>query len=524
MDFTHRYIAKITLETETPLSVGSGEKGLLTDRLVAKDANDLPFIPGTSLTGVLRHAFAEINTGLVNTVFGAGGENGEGSRLKISSAHIVGEDGKRVIEGLTEIDFGNIFYKNFNQLPKRDHVRMTHKGASDSENHGKYDEQLVHKGTRFVFEIELLGSATDSQIWESLLNTLASPVFRIGAGTRKGFGKLKIISEKSYKKPFNLTQKNDLLAYLNKTSSLNSDCSTWTPITFSNANKLDGWVKYAYELKAERFFLFGAGVGDDDADNIPKTENYFNWDTGKPVLTSKAYLLLPATSIKGAIAHRVAYEFNKLEGVTIENASYSTLHTNLDINKAINEFDFGINESMFNIPSDSEEWSNFIKKINESSIEQSTHWKEFIDSLDEEAKLLEQMPNTALGESNEAIKVLFGYAKNSNKQNNEQEGKIGNILINDIYLPYQSDKVFNHTKIDRFTNITIDGALFQEKVASYDQKIILEIWVNSKAIQSENIKKAFENTLDALVNGKLALGGNTTKGHGVFNLNKTKTV
>lgn len=98
MKYNQRYIAKFTIEAETPVSVGSGEKGLLIDRLVAKDANGLPYIPGTSLTGVLRHSL--YNEKFINDIFGFEGKKGMGSRLIISSAYLVGDDGKTVIEGL----------------------------------------------------------------------------------------------------------------------------------------------------------------------------------------------------------------------------------------------------------------------------------------------------------------------------------------------------------------------------------------------------------------------------------------
>ena len=208
MRYKFRYIARLTVESETAISVGSGEKGLLTDRLVAKDANGLPYIPGTSLAGVLRHSLSSEN--FINDIFGSGGDQGKGSRLIVSSALLVGEDGKTVIEGLKNISLHSGYYSYFERLPERDHVRMTDKGAADSVNHGKYDEQLVHKGTRFVFEMELIGDENDSEQWLKLLQTFASPVFRIGAGTRKGFGKLKIISDKSKFKIFNLTETDQL--------------------------------------------------------------------------------------------------------------------------------------------------------------------------------------------------------------------------------------------------------------------------------------------------------------------------
>lgn len=51
-----RFVSRIILEAQTPLAVGSGKKSLLTDAIVATDINGLPFIPATSLAGVIRSA------------------------------------------------------------------------------------------------------------------------------------------------------------------------------------------------------------------------------------------------------------------------------------------------------------------------------------------------------------------------------------------------------------------------------------------------------------------------------------
>lgn len=509
--YSHRYIARLTIEAETPISVGSGEKGINTDRLVAKDANGLPYIPGTSLAGVLRHSFD--NDDFANGIFGSGGNDGEGSRLIVSSAHLIGADGKTVIEGLQNLDLEQGYYSYFDRLPERDHVRMTDKGVADSENHGKYDEELVHKGTRFVFELELIGDENDKDNWKLLLNAISSPIFRIGAGTRKGFGRLKIVNEQSKTKVFDF--KHDLNDYLEKSSSLNNLLKNWDSLNIDEQNDdIKDWIKYELRLKVKDFFLFSAGFGDEDADNKPKTENYFEWSSGKPVLTTKDFLLIPATSIKGIIAHRTAYHFNLLENVRIGKAKKSKLETTLDLDQAIEEF---INDFNFDNITDlsGTDWSGLEEKINAINIEDLKTWNDFEKNLEDEA--IKKNDNTLpVGESNHAVKELFGFAKDSERI---KDGLRGRVIIDDVYLPYDKskDKVFNHTRIDRFTGGTIDGALFQEKVAQYDGNISIVIWVENKALVEGNVKKAFENTLDDIRQGRLQLGGNSTKGHGVFN-------
>ena len=60
--YTHRYIARIVLEAQTPLFVGSGESSLLKDALVQRDIHGFPMIQGTSLAGVLRHSLEDYET------------------------------------------------------------------------------------------------------------------------------------------------------------------------------------------------------------------------------------------------------------------------------------------------------------------------------------------------------------------------------------------------------------------------------------------------------------------------------
>ena len=513
MKYNQRYIARFTIEAETPVSVGSGEKGLLTDRLVAKDANGLPYIPGTSLTGVLRHSFDDVD--FIKDIFGSDGKNGMGSRLIISSAYLVGEDGKTVIEGLKNIDLNTGYYSYFNRLPERDHVRMNGKGAADSENHGKYDEQLVHKGTRFVFEIELIGNAEDKGNWVKLLEAFASPIFRVGAGTRKGFGKFKIVENVSKFKVFNLAVSTELVDYLNKSSSLNERTDTWTPMNVKLNQSMPGWKCYQLELEAKNFFLFGAGFGDEDADNKPKTERFFDWSTGKPKLIDKDALLIPSTSIKGIIAHRVAYHYNKEKHIYIGTADKVALVTAFNEASTLKNVEDKFNIEQVSFPSDSSEWDALENEINALSIEDLKEWTDFKNNLEEEVVEKEAFESDA-GENNEAVKALFGFAKNSEQK---LDGLRGRVIINDIYLDYNTDndKIFNHVKIDRFTSGTIDGALFQEKATQYKNKIDLNIWVDEQAFEGgEIIKVAFEKTLQDILTGNLQLGGNANKGHGAF--------
>ena len=93
----------------------------------------------------------------------------------------------------------------YKQLPIRQHVRITEKGVA--ANTGKYDEEIVYKGTRFCFEMEMIGPKEDEVNFDKLLDILQGEAFRLGSGTRSGFGKIKVVS--FWKRSLDLTRQLD---------------------------------------------------------------------------------------------------------------------------------------------------------------------------------------------------------------------------------------------------------------------------------------------------------------------------
>ncbi len=434
----HRYCADILLEADTPIKIGSGEKGIVNDELCASDANGLPYIPGTSLAGVLRHSFDDSE--LIDGVFGfQNGDNGMGSRLILSEARLVGENGE-VVDGLIPIDFSKGFYSKFTKLVRRDHCRIDHKGAADKNNKGKFDSQAVYKGCRFVFRIELIGSEKDDVIWNKIIEKLSSPLFRIGSGTRKGFGEFSVKRLDSY--TFNLKNKIEVDKYLNRSSKLTIPQTKYQKQNIHTENI----VEYELLLKPDDFFSFSSGLGDNEVDSVSKKEIVISWQDGKPKF-SEEKILIPASSVKGALAHRTAFYYNKLNGVYADK--------------------------------------NCCKA------------------------------EDVTGENNEAVKELFGYAKNSDK--NDNYGQRGKVIIGDVYIDSgkYNEKVFNHVAIDRFTGGSIDGALFDEKVTATHEQIDLKIVVESASID-QKIISSFESAMKDIATGMLPLGGGTMRGHGCF--------
>lgn len=298
-----RFLAHIILEAETPIVIGSGRKTMLTDSEILKDYNGLPYIPGTSIAGVIRHA---LPVDLGNKFFGLKDDkNNKGSEIVFSEAKLLNGSGL-VIDRLC--DTVDNFSKRFKNLPKRNHVRISHRGVA--EDHSKFDEEVIYKGCRFCFEIEMVARSSEkeyaSNTFDQVLTEIQKDTFRIGGGTRVGFGKMHPVSIK--KRSFDLKKKEELSSYLATNSSLEKDYSGWEDFK-NNSIKDQNWIKYSLTLKPMDFFSFGSGKGDNDVDTVPVKESYVKWDGYNGFFVENA-LLIPASSLKGALAHRVAYYYN----------------------------------------------------------------------------------------------------------------------------------------------------------------------------------------------------------------------
>ena len=456
--YTHRYIARVVLKAETPLFVGSGETSLITDALVQKDIHGFPMILGTSLTGVLRHTL-EDNTstkGKWNSFLGYQadkGKKGLGSQVKISSAYLILKDGK-VAEGLELNESLSEKLKYFQSLPVRQHVKMTDKGVADTDKKGLFDNEVVYRGGKFLFEIELKGTDKDKELWNKFLQALNSPLFRVGQGTRNGYGKLKV--EHIESKIFDLQKDDDFEEYLNYNPSLNAD-NKLKPLTLKNENA--DLINYKLVLKPESFFIFSAGFGDEEVDNIPVTEQVLEYENEDLDLKDPKGLI-PASSIKGALRHRTAFHYNKIKKKFADNITDKKYLELLDVyNEAVNEL-FGAEVGVENI------------------------------------------------------------GKKGDENYKERFGTRGKVIIDDIFLKNDKrDKIFNHVAIDRFTGGAMDGALFSEKVSYFENEndtVNIEITVDNSEKFSDNVLDAFEETLKDVCKGLLPLGGMTTKGHGIF--------
>ena len=325
--------------------------------------------------------------------------------------------------------------KIFDNLPIREHTKIDHRGVTGtSKEYSKFDEEIVYKGVEFRFSIEVL---EDKNAFENLLKLLQSPAFRLGGGTTKGFGKFNVLEIKTK----NIETIEALKDYSNSLNNFNG-----SRVDLSTNNQSETHTKYTLNIVPDNFFMFGSGFGDADADQTAVYEKVIDYENAK---LSDKEILIPASSVKGALSHRTAFYYNQSQEIYSDTLS-------------------------------KEEFSNYVD------------------------------------ENNDAVKALFGHKKELAEDKKTELGQKGKILISDCFKEERekSSKVFDHVSIDRFTGGARDGALFQEKTISDDREYSIEILLE-KGIDKEALK-AFEKALDDVCSGMLALGGATTKGHGIF--------
>jgi len=298
-----RYLARVVIEFTTPFIIGGGNDFMADDCFVA-DANGLPLLPGSSLTGVLRHEFNRRYPGKADDLFGwQDGEKGNGSRLSVSCGCIHNSEGIPVEGRLQNAQIQeDLVLRNSSQSVPRDHVRITDRGTA--AKNGKFDEKAVAAGNRFTFELMLEGNGEDETSWNSLLDTLALPEFRIGGKSRRGFGAFVVKSVTTQR--FDLNIPEDYQKFCAFPVELSKQIS-------GNSHKLkpvSPALSACISVTPEAFWMFGGGGADDKADMNPVKESRVVWDVDGRGKVAAAQFYIPGSSVKGALSHRTAFHYN----------------------------------------------------------------------------------------------------------------------------------------------------------------------------------------------------------------------
>ena len=170
----NRLYFKSTIETVSPLKTASGRDDH-TDSDILVGADGKPFIPGTTLAGIIRHYLESFTFPKydVDSWFGYTNKNeGENSRITFYDAVLSDASEKRI--------------------SRRDGVRLD--DDKTAVNGGKFDYEVTEAGASFVLRFEVdLGGMNEPEFIDKIFNGFNSGDIRIGGKTTRGFGLVKLV-------------------------------------------------------------------------------------------------------------------------------------------------------------------------------------------------------------------------------------------------------------------------------------------------------------------------------------------
>lgn len=232
----NKICARICMEIcgslDSPLLIGSGENEN-TDLDVLVTSDGIPFVPGSALAGSLRsYLEANMSTGDAEDLFGTLGWG-------------LGTEEKRRTQKETQEYQSRIFVYDtllkHTYVAVRDGVRLDE--YKTSEENAKYDMQVVENGAEFAIRLEILIRDRQEEENGDLETALKCDLsrlrccvcgietgnLRLGAKSRRGFGKLKL-SQVQYR-IFRMNQEMDFETWLDW---------DWHPVSaFAGGNRWD---------------------------------------------------------------------------------------------------------------------------------------------------------------------------------------------------------------------------------------------------------------------------------------------
>lgn len=326
-DHSIMHVARVVLEAVTPLSIGTGSPDGVFDSALVRDANGLPALPATSVAGVLRSLWTHLyGPDSARRMFGFQSKSaGSSSLVQLGWGCLLGSDG-RAAAGLllgkeaerlhNDPLFSDVLSQS--RMPvHRNRVRLTHRGAAADA--GKFDRSVLPAGHRFAIEIRLQAEAESADAsFRDLLALFSHPGFRLGGGSRAGLGGMRCVTMRTA--CFDLRNPAEARAL----GALGADPSLTTGMKPAQPGPVDcrGWIEASLELRAHGLWRIGQGdlsihpAGDADKapDLLPVTERRVEWVNGVGRLRDHREVLIPGSSIKGVLAHRMTFHARRFAG------------------------------------------------------------------------------------------------------------------------------------------------------------------------------------------------------------------
>jgi len=473
-------VARVTIEFDTPFRISGGDTNGLTDMEFITDMNGLPTLPGTSIAGVLRHAYAR-HHGATNPdksmsckdLFGfQESDRGQASRIHVSWGCVHNSANQPQEGRIKSDDLKDAVLKLVQDGLVRDHVRLSHQGVA--ADRAKYDETVVCAGSRFTFELTLFSwKPAEREELNVLLQLLQSPLVRLGGASRRGMGSFRV--HEYWQSGFDLSDPAGRAGWASWPVSLAQKPGVPATPGSKLTPPVETLATADLTLTPESFWMIGGGIphrkeheitkvrrdkpeGDpsgrstataypDFVDRVPYTEQRIIWENNKGTVTANPLHVLPGSAIKGALRHRTLFHLLATTGELYADSALST-----------------------------------------------AEWDDAVERLD--AKL----------------GPLFGQLKSG------EEGKAGCVFIDDVYLTADPKYgMVQHVSLDRFTQGPMDGLLFAEAPLFKGGSLRVKVSVDVTGVGDNGAHfRALRLAIEDLCEGRLALGAHAARGYGYF--------
>ncbi|MEE3422456.1 MAG: RAMP superfamily CRISPR-associated protein [Succinimonas sp.] len=498
---SHLILSRIVIETLSPLALSSGGHDLGSSSDVAKDWNGVPYIPATSLMGVWRSAAESSGNakvwlewfGFINRR-----SQGRASRIILSDGLLVNKagDAGRGLVLKSKLEKDEFTRTNSALIFSRERTRINHRGVADAGGHGKFDTKCLLKGTRFSFDIKAYVD-DEGDFTREMLNRIISLIgkasFAVGGGKTNGLGRVKVVGFRQEDIDLKKDKGEGCLRKINdfrkKKEPYVLEAPDYPGICFDDTKLSDNYEELL-KMTLNGTGVFTAGTGSaylhQDLQKLtgstgvshPGTEDAVVWTGCQGQIVREQTdkdkagreLVIPGSEIKGVIAHRVAYHYNRIIG------------------NLADENDFFSKE--YKMP----------------------------EAL---GKLLFGMAGNEGGEETKQ-----GDAENKAKpaSRGASTGLAGRLLFRDAAVAYKKTGVLrSHNRIDRITGGVIDKALFTEELV-VDPVFQVNILVTKEAVKVlsgektvpgidektvKNVILALKRTVFDLETGLLPIGAKT---------------
>lgn len=473
------HVLRFIIEAKSPISCATGTEGV-SDIQLARDANGLPIIPGSTLQGVFK-SFCDVST--ANEYFGYFGQDidaGEAedtahpARLFFSNAHVLGANGHCAEPNtpLSKLKADTIFEHLLEEAPlNRDHVKINQRGVVDGSQ--KYDRASVPRGTRFAFEVMMIGTQDEQAALVALFGPFINPFFRLGGRGRRGYGRVELRAAKHgfflpsashHFRELRCSKLSVLNALSHDVGATIKSVEHYALSITATLTNINPWRSGQDGVRTRTNKRQGKNesIGSprpDDTKMAATREVWIEWtNEGKgswcvPTTDKLDGYVLAGTGLAGPLSHRTLFHFNRLS-------------------------------------------------------------KFFVDAeAEDQAAELERLKTYLANQTN--LKHLFGEA--ADDQDEKSEGLASALFVDDTRLTVKSVMAVDHNSIDRFTGGTRQGALYSEEViVKSDLNVLIHIDTSRWIMPDDGLaKEAFCLALMDLCEGRLSLGA---KGNGFFTL------